>query len=245
MSAFEFVFSPEFLVYAAGACYVLGLLIINQVVLRLLILTGTAFYLVYYATVAATPLWEAIYISLLIALSNVYGLASLLARQSHLAIPRAHQDIYGHFPGLPPGDFRTLMRYGKRRVTDTDLPLTHEGTPLTKMYYIIDGDMLVMKGGDQFRVPPGVFVGEVAYLTGQRASASTRLRAGSEYIEWNAVDLRTASARSLRFKMALEASLSQDLAHKVARSVAPDDPVWRPHLTVVPPQLSSLSSPKV
>ena len=155
---YDFIFSPGFLVYAAGAFYVLGLLIINQVVLRLMVLAGTGLYLVYYSTVAAQPLWEAIYISLLIGMANILGLASLLARQSHLALPRAHKDIYGHFPGLPPGDFRTLMRCAKRAIAEQDLPLTNENAPLTKLYYVIDGETTVIKKGDRFRVPAGVFV---------------------------------------------------------------------------------------
>ncbi len=242
---FDFVFSPEFLVYAAGAFYVLGLLIINQVTLRLLVLAGTGLYIVYYATVAASPLWEAIYISLLIGGANLIGLANLLARQSHLALPHAHKDIYGHFPGLPPGDFRTLMRYAQRSVAEEDLPLTNENAPLTRLYYVIDGETTVTKKGDRFRVPSGVFVGEVAYLTAGRASATTRLKAGSEYLEWSTLDLRNASARSARFKLALESVLSIDLAQKVSRSVAPYEVDWRPELALGAPQLSSLSSPKV
>ncbi len=240
----DFSFSPEFLVYAAGAFYVLGLLIINQVTLRLMVLAGTGLYIVYYATVAATPLWEAIYISLLIGGANLIGLTNLLARQSHLALPHAHKDIYGHFPGLPPGDFRTLMRCAKRSIAEHDLSLTNESAPLTRLYYVIDGETTVTKKGDRFRVPAGVFVGEVAYLTGQRASASTRLKAGSEFLEWSTLDLRNASARSTRFKMALESVLSIDLAQKVSRSVAPYEPDWRPEMALsAPPQLSSLSSP--
>lgn len=238
---FELVFSPKFLVYIAGAFYVLGLLIINQIILRLLVLTGTGFYLVYYATVAETPLWEAIYISLLIGIANLTGLAGLLARQSLLALPRAHKDIYGHFPGLPPGDFRTLMRHAKRGVADRHLTLTREDAPLTRLYYVIEGETTVTKKGDRFRVPAGVFVGEVAYLTGQRASATTLLVEGSEYLEWNVLDLRNASLRSTRFKMALESVLSIDLANKVARSVAPADPSWRSDLHL--PHAPSSSSP--
>lgn len=224
------VLTPEILAYLAGACYVIGLLIINQVTLRMLVLVGTGFYILYYATVAAEPLWEAIYISLLIGVANLMGLFSLLARNSQLAIPRAHKDIYGHFPGLPPGDFRTLVKLAKRGVAEQEMKLTTESTPLTKLYYIIDGETAVTKKDDHFRVPGGTFVGEVAYLMGRRASASTKLLPGAEYLEWSTLDLQNASARSARFKLALESVLSMDLAQKVSRSVAPFEAAWRPEL---------------
>ena len=233
--------TPELLAYIAGAFYVLGLLIINQVTLRLMVLAGTGFYILYYFTVADDPLWEAIYISVLIGTANVYGLISLLARNSKWAIPRAHKDIYDHFPGLPPGDFRTLVRMAKRGIADKDIKLTTQDTPLTKLYYVIDGETAVTKNEDKFRVPGGTFVGEVAYLMGKPASASTRLLPGAEYLEWSALDLRNASGRSARFKLALESVLSMDLAQKVSRSVAPFEAAWRPELT--PYRSTSLPSP--
>lgn len=222
--------TPELLAYIAGGFYVLGLLIINQITLRLMVLAGTGFYILYYFTIASEPLWEAIYISILIGSANIFGLVSLLARNSQLAIPRAHKDIYDHFPGLPPGDFRTLVRLAKRGVAEEEIKLTTQNAPLTKLYYIIDGETAVSKNDDNFRVPGGTFVGEVAYLMGRRASASTRLLKGAEYLEWSTHDLRKASSRSARFKLALDSVLSMDLAQKVSRSVAPFEAAWRPEL---------------
>lgn len=235
----EFLMDPKALVYAAGVFYILGLLIINQVTLRLLVLTGTGFYTVYYATVAEQPLWEAMFISVLIGTANLYGLAVLLAGRSRLAIPRAHADIYDHFYKMKPGDFRILMRRAKRHVVPQERPITTEGMPLDRLYYIISGQTYVIKKGDRFNVPEGVFVGEVAYLTGGTAAATTTLAAGSEVLEWTTADLAALSHRSVRFKLALEAVLSLDLAQKVAHSVAPYSAVWRPDLAGAMPTPAS------
>lgn len=221
---------PKTLVYAAGVFYILGLLIINQITLRLMVLTGTCFYTLYYATVAAEPLWEAMFISMLIGCANLYGLAILFAGRSRLAIPRAHADIFDHFYSMKPGDFRILMRRARRYVVTKETPLTTEGQPLDRLYYIISGQTFVIKKGDRFNVPEGVFVGEVAYLTSGRAAATTTLAAGSEVLEWTTADLTASSQRSVRFKLALEAVLSLDLAQKVSHSVAPYSAVWRPDL---------------
>ena len=218
----------QFLVYAAGACYVMGLLIINQIILRLLLMCGTGFYMVYYAFVADQPLWEAIYISGLIGCANMFGLVGLLARNSRLAIPRAHSDIYHNFPGLPPGDFRTLMRHAKRYRLDAPTKLTTEGAPMTRMFYTLSGETWITKKHDSFMIRPGVFVGEVAYLTDQRASATTVMSKGSEVLEWSSADLRRLSQKSTRFKMALNATLSVDMAQKVAFSIAPSEVTSHP-----------------
>lgn len=226
----DVLMTPETLVYLAGVFYILGLLIINQVILRLMVLTGTGFYSLYYATVADTPLWEAMFISILIGCANIYGLAVLLAGRSRLAIPRKHADIFDHFGDMKPGDFRTLMRHANRYFVEEDKILTQEGLPLDRLYYVISGQTYINKKGDCFNVPEGVFVGEVAFLTGSPASATTTLAAGSEVLEWTNSNLTAASERSVRFKLALESVLSLDLARKVAHSVAPNSAVWRPNL---------------
>ncbi|WP_375281733.1 hypothetical protein [Pseudooctadecabacter sp.] len=54
------IFTPGVLIICAGGAFTLGYLIINQMALRGLMLIGSAFYVAYYATAAATPLWGAI-----------------------------------------------------------------------------------------------------------------------------------------------------------------------------------------
>ncbi|MFK7881516.1 cyclic nucleotide-binding domain-containing protein [Roseobacter sp.] len=218
----EDVLSAENLVYLAGAFYIAGLAITNQIILRLLLLAGTGIYLIYYSTIADNPLWEAIYVSLLIGLANLGGLTSLIARNSQWAIPAAHADIYFDFPSLPPGDFRALMKLAKRYTVDEDRQVTVEGEAGNKLYYVLDGSTLVRKGDQAFVLAPKLFLGEIAFLIGAPSSASTWLEEGAEVLEWRFEDLRRKCARNTRFKLALEAAISTDLASKVAHSMGKD-----------------------
>ena len=61
---FDFI-EPGLLAWAAGGLYAVGYLVINQVILRILVLFGTGFYIWYYAVVADVPLWDAILASIL------------------------------------------------------------------------------------------------------------------------------------------------------------------------------------
>lgn len=210
------------LVYLAGAFYIMGLAITNQIILRLLILAGTGVYIIYYSVISESPLWPAIYVSMLIGLANLSGLTNLIARRSRLAIPKAHADIYHEFPNLPPGDFRALTKLATRRTIDIDTQITEEGAPGTKLYYIVSGSTLARKGEQAFVLPPKIFIGEIAFLIGAPSSASTWLEAGSEVLEWDFSDLRRKCARSPRFSLALEAAISIDLAGKVAKSMGRD-----------------------
>ena len=215
----ETAMTPETLAYLAGATYVAGLAITNQIVLRVMILAGTVLYVLYYATVDERPLWEAIYVSIFIGIATFSGLLTLLARRSRLSIPRAHADIYQDFPDLPPGDFRALMRLASRYKLNEDKQATAEGMPGRKLYYVIDGATLVRKGEQAFVLPPKIFLGEIAFLIGAPSAATTWLSAGSEVLEWQFDELRRKCERNARFRLALEAAISNDLARKVALSM--------------------------
>lgn len=213
--------TPEALVLIAGASFVLGYLTINQVLLRIFVLIGTALYICYYATVAAEPLWEAIYTSLAMGAANLFGLMSLLAQRSRMIVPARHRDIYPQFGNLTPGDFRSLVRCADRFTTDTAIELAAEGNATENLYFLIKGSAKVRKLGAEFTLPAGTFVGEVAYLTGRKSAATTVLAEGSEVLRWRYADLYRRSAKSSRFKLALEAMIAGDLATKVSFAVAP------------------------
>ena len=217
---------PQTLVLIAGGLHVLGYLVIHQVALRLLLLTGTVVYILYYMTAADTPLWEAVYMSLAMGAANLIGLAGLFWRRSKLSIPARHRDIYDHFRDLPPGDFRELLSLAKRVSLDAEALLTTEHEPVPALYFVVSGKLRIEKQGEQFTMPPGVFVGEVAYLTGRVSSATTWLSEGAEMLVWDPAKLRRRSARKARFKLALEAMISKDLALKVAFAVAPHREDW-------------------
>ncbi|WP_420860782.1 cyclic nucleotide-binding domain-containing protein [Algirhabdus cladophorae] len=218
---FETFFAPENLVLIAGAIFTLAYLIIHQVAMRIILLFGSGFYIWYYAVIAQTPLWEAIYTSIVMILANVVGLVLLYARGSRYFLPKQHRDIYPLFDELQPGDFRQLLSLADRRVLQTSEVLTREGAPVERLFYVISGTMTIDKLNNQFRMPAEVFVGEVAYLTNRPATATTYLPEGAEVLEWDVQALRRKASRKPRFKMALEAMISQDLAQKVAVAVAP------------------------
>jgi hypothetical protein len=241
--------SPEAIVILAGGTQLLGYLVINQVWLRLLLLLGTVFYMWYYMVVSETPLWEAFWLSALMGIANILGLIGLFMRRSRLAIPGEHRDIYPRFSELPPGDFRALMKTATRRIVTKREQLTKEGQPLWRLSYVISGDLRVHKAGEQFRLPPGVFVGEVAFMERKASAASTWLEPGGEVVQWDAEALRALADKNSRFRLALDAIIYRDLAAKVSQAVAPYGSKWRdmeaassPASPFLPPTSSTDSS---
>lgn len=213
--------NPDVLVLLAGVSFIMGYLIINQIFLRIMMAIGTLFYIAYYANVSDVPLWTAIYTSIAMGIANLTGLCALLARKSPWMVPTAHRDLYANLPHLAPGDFRSLMKKGTRRITQTDMVLTQQGELQDHLYYVYQGQMIVEKTGDRFDLPSGVFVGEAAFVLQGRAAATTKLLAGADLVAWDRVRLDRACRRNPRFKLVLEAAISHDMAAKVALAVAP------------------------
>lgn len=214
----EFLLLPSTLVIGAGACYMLGLLFKNQIILRLLILIGTGLYIYYYYIAAEQPLWDAIITSVLIGVSNIIGFINLLISQSPRFIAPGQMDLYNMLGGMEPGNFRKLMKIGERRVLLQDEQLTVQGELPTKLFFILEGEVLIDKDGNQFKAGPKVFVGEISMILGSAASASVYLSKGAEIVEWDKQALFKAMAAKDSFRVAVEAIIGKDMAQKVAAS---------------------------
>ena len=214
----ELLIQPASLVIGAGGCYVLGLLFKNQVILRLLILIGTVFYIWYYYIAAQEPLWDAIITSMLIGAANVVGFINLLISQSPRFISSSQMDLYSMLGGMQPGNFRRFMKIGTRRILDGDEQLTTQNEVPEKLFYILAGEVTVDKDGNRFTAGPRVFVGEISMILGTVASASVYLSKGAEIVEWDRGVLFKKMATNDGFRIAVEAVISKDMAHKVAAS---------------------------
>ena len=212
----ELVLQPGNVVYLAAATQAAGLLLRAQLLLRLLLLAGSGFYLTYYALATATPLWEAIAAEALIAAANGFGLAMLLLSRSRWLIPADQVELYDMLGELEPGEFKTLMRYGQIRTLDEAEVLTVEGKVPDRLVYVIDGAVEIEKGGTRFEIPPRHFIGEISLVLDTLASATTRAPAGAQIVEWPRARLVRGMRRHHRLKLAVEALIGKDMARKVA-----------------------------
>lgn len=212
----------DILVVTAAGMFVLGYLIINQVILRVMLLVGTLLYIWYYFVVAQSPLWPAIWASAATGLANLVGLLQLLFRRSRLAIPAQFKDLYDQFTLLNPGDFRKLMSAAQRHKRPAGHTLTRSSERVQTLFYVIDGTVTIKKYGNDFVMHGNSFVGEVAFLTGEPASATTVLTSDSDVLEWDVQETKRRVRRDPRLGLALDAMISLDLARKVALSGKPD-----------------------
>ena len=212
----DFVTGPSLLVHAAALFYVLGLMTRDQLRLRAFILAGSGFYALYYYFAVDAPLWDALFWSVLMAVVNITVMIRIVMDRTTLAMPAEQRDLYRRLDLLAPGEFRRLMRLSTWHTADGEHTLTREGTVPDALHYVTQGTIEIEKRGRRFSVPPQTFLGEIAFLLDQPASATTRVEKGGRYVSWKNEDLRQLERRHPALRSALERLVNRDLARKVA-----------------------------
>lgn len=217
MTVADYLTSTALWVHLATLSYILGFFTTRQVMLRLLILSGTICYIVYYYAHLGQPQWDAIIGSGLILAANLVGLARLLWYRLPLGMTDDDQEAFMAMGGgLLPGEFRRLMRFADRRSSTGPVSLTREGIAPGILYFVVRGEPILNKDGERFRLASHCFVGEVAFKLRSGASATVDLPEGGTWLAWEVGALHRLLDDEPRLAKAFDAVITQDMATKIA-----------------------------
>lgn len=206
------------LVHGAALTYVIGFLVRDQLLLRGLLQIGSVLYILYYYLEPATPLWDAIAWTTVMFAANAFTISRILADRRTGRFDDEDLIVFGAIRGIAPGDFRRLMAKSEKETAHVQIGLTKEDDIPRNLWFLISGKATINKKGINRSIPAPMFIGEIAYLLNQPASASVTLEAGSRYVRWPVDDLRALVAKNEGLGAALDAAFNRDLAAKVAAS---------------------------
>ena len=215
----DYIFSAGILVQFALLFYCLGFLARDELWLRGFLLTGTFFYILYYYFINDTPLWEAIFTSSILGAVNLSMIFVLIMERTTLAMSDEMTAAYQSFSTLTPGQFRRIMKEGHFITTKSEIEICHEGKKLHHLFLIISGDLFLEKSGQRRLIKAPMFIGEIAFLRGRKASATVSLAAGTHYVVLEHDKLKALMVKSTPLSNALTALFSLDLADKVERGM--------------------------
>lgn len=211
---------PAHFAHAALFFYVLALLMRDGLRLRFFLLIGTGFYILYYFTIGDVPLWDAIWASTLIGITNVYSIIRTLTERTTFAMSAQHKAVFEHFHTMTPGQFRTIMKKGETITVDGPVHLVEEGKVPDALYFVLDGQIQLRRKDKMIAIPPQVFIGEISYVQGGQvpASATVELAEGARYIKWDRAQLRRMTDQSQPLSNALSALFNRDMGSKLTQS---------------------------
>ena len=215
----EALFTKENIVHAGATLYLVGFLFRDQIMLRTFVIAGDLVYISYFYFAPDMPLWGGVFWSAVFTLVNLVMIARIVADRTRFRMSAEERQLFSLLGTLSPGEFRRLLRIGRWQTAIETTVLATEDRPLDRLYYILDGDIVIEKSG---RVPltigPHVFIGEVAFLLPRPASATVTVAAGARYMTWDRAALCKQQLHAPALAVALSVALNKDMAAKVARS---------------------------
>lgn len=216
-------FDPNWLIHIGAALMLLAYCIRDELKLRVLIVVASVIYNFYYYVAPREPLWDAILTGFLFIGVNVYVLGQVMLERTTLRLSENEKRLYEAFETLTPGQFRRVLKLveWQRVPAGQAVELTHEGTRPANLHFIFDGAIEVNKGESLFRLPAGNFVGEVAFVLEEPATATTTAPEGTQYVAWDAARLKELGERHPPLGNALTSLLTRDLASKLSESYRP------------------------
>ena len=215
----EALFVKENIVHLGAALYLVGFLFRDQILLRALVIAGDLVYISYFYFAPEIPLWGGIFWSVVFTLVNAVMIARILADRTSFRMSNEELRLFGCLGTLSPGEFRQLIKVGRWHTAPEATVLTEENRPLANLYYVLEGGITIEKSGSAPRsIGPRAFIGEVAFLLPQPASATVTVAAGARYVIWDNAALRRQQLRAPSLAIALSSALNKDMALKVARS---------------------------
>ena len=211
-------FDTGTLLHLAALFQIVGFLIVDQLYLRLLILVGTIFYLIFYWVAFSEPLWEAIFWSSVMGAANLFIICKLMLDRTAINMSIEEKCLYDVFKEMTPGEFRKLAKVGTWRSGADESLLTTENEMPENLYFILSGTTHINKQGNRFNLSKSLFIAEVAFYLDSEASATVTVSPDARYIAWNYEELRRLLKRNPGIRAALDSNLNKDMAKKVAKS---------------------------
>ena len=196
----------------------IGFAVRDELLLRGLVAAGLLCDVIFYL-LRAEPIFASVLANFALVAVNAVLMAAILLERTTWRLSDTDRAIYAHFPTLSPGQFRRLRTLQRPESAAAQAVLIREGTQVRDLMLVFAERIEIGKAGRVFPISGPVFVGEVAFLTGDASSATVALPDGGRVVRFNADALRAMMARSPALNNAIVALFGAELARKVAYSV--------------------------
>lgn len=121
--------------------------------------------------------------------------------------------------GVDRRSIRRLLKLAHIRHAEPGDTLTTEGALLSELMFIAEGVVQIERGGVIVAVcGPGDFLGEMSFVAGGPASATSVVAKPLRYLAFDQAKLRAALEADSELKQAMDASFNRNLVGKLAKS---------------------------
>lgn len=207
------------LLHIAYSLSLLSFLVRDILWLRVIaIASHLCFFAVVY-TRSPTPDWSILsWFVVFLVINSFHACRLIYERRLDRMTPEEEQLRAISFPALDRVSVKKLLRLGRWEDLSEGTPLTHEHEVPERLFLVAEGIVEVDVGGRVVTdLEPGHFVGEMALLAGQAASATTRTRGSTRCLVWDRAALKRRLKRDKDLRTTLYAAAGSNLSQKIAQ----------------------------
>lgn len=122
------------------------------------------------------------------------------------------------FPDMPTPIARSFLNGGTWIDADAGALLLKEGAPVRNLFYLAQGEVAIMSGGEPIGTVETGLLGEMNVLSGGPASASGKVVKAARLFVISGPTLQNMVSRDAEFRIFLENGMSSDIGRKLMRA---------------------------
>jgi CRP-like cAMP-binding protein len=187
--------------------------------LRVLAVLGLFTLVAYFrfgvGTIQMADVWAGVFI-----LINLYQLFWLVRDRLSLSLPEDNAPLLrDSLSGLDDSQIARLLKAAEWTNFKPGDVLTRQDAPLDSLYYLLSGRASVVVNSSLItHLEKGSFIGEIAYLTGNPATATVTIEEPSRALSFNRVRMAKVAASDETINSIVYQMLGRDLAMKMRRT---------------------------
>ncbi len=183
--------------------------------LRLISVTASTISIIYNFNVTNTPLWVPIGWNLFFISLNIYHVAKIVYGNKLVHLNSKEDELYRLlFKNLTLLEFKKLMSISEWRKIDSNFILVNQGQIMSNLFLIYNGKVSIHVNDKEVNVlKDGHFVGEMSFLSNEKASATVKSIYPTELIVWNQEKLKALISRSPSIVYSLQSAMGLQLSH--------------------------------
>jgi hypothetical protein len=205
------------MVHVANGLYLCSYLVRDILWLRVLTILAGLSLLPFYGSCSDHILWAPIAWNLVFMTVNVVQIGLLIHERRPQLLFGPEQELYRRiFADLTPGEFRKLMKHGEWREIEPVGTIVRRDTVVRDMQVLWKGAVTVRAGGRVIaQLRPGQFVGEMSFLSGEKATADVIAAEPSSLLAWSQESLNELLEKQPALGFKIRGILGRDVVTKL------------------------------
>ena len=207
----------DIICHIANLIFIIGSSFKNAFWLRVALVFGSIFEVIYFANVGDKPIWAEIFWIILIAIVNIYMIVITLLEKGFVNLNKDETFIYNKvFSKMDKTLFKKLLNAGYWKILQDKQIIFREQEPTNSLILLCDGEASVIVHNNQVAtLYPGSFIGEISFLSGGNATATVMAANQIKLFIWDKKPLTKLLDSNDELNNELKKILSIDLVAKI------------------------------